>query len=135
MRDNTIHFATVLINTKCKKAYTWYELRFKVDKDNIGIDRIINNRNFDVLLKILLKKCHMPIQKNLTKENHRVVEEICESIITDDELIILEEDKTRNLKEKFILAIIDLIDPYSSQRDLNIKIVKPFRDLQETFRK
>jgi hypothetical protein len=128
VRDNKIHFATILINTKCKKAYTWYELRFKVDKDNTGIDKIVYNRNYDALLKILLKKRHMPIKKNLNKQNYGIVQEICESIITDDELIILEDDKTKDMRKKFLLSLVDLIDPYSSEREFNIQTVKPFKE-------
>lgn len=96
-------FETVLINYRLKKPYTWYELRYAVENDNTGIKELIDEGE----ITTLLRRLNLSILEN-EKEAEDNLAEIVENIVEND-TIILEKNMD---KQRMILKIIELIDPY-----------------------
>jgi len=96
-------FDTVLINYRLKRPYTWYELRYAVERDFSGIKDLINNRE----ISVLFQRLNLGLVKE-GKESEEKLSEVVDSIIEDDSVII-ENDSDKQL---MILRIIELVDPY-----------------------
>jgi len=96
-------FETVLINYRLKRPYTWYELRYAVERDFSEIKDLINNRE----ISVLFQRLNLALVKK-GKESEEKLAEVVDSIIEDDSVII-ENDSDKQL---MILRIIELVDPY-----------------------
>ncbi len=96
-------FDTVLINYRLKRPYTWYELRYAVERDFSGIKDLINNRE----ISVLFQRLNLGLVKEGKKSEEKLAE-VVDSIIEDDSVVI-ENDSDKQL---MILRIIELVDPY-----------------------
>lgn len=122
MFQSKFQFATVLINSKTKKAYNWYELRYMLHQD-LELKKLLINEDRDNIHEIICKK----LWDVVSKEDRYTLDVILDSIRDSDHTVIVPITINNDFVMRlFVLALIDLCDPYSKDRERNKELVKKY---------